>query len=85
LEEQGIVGVLAAAAAKLSVPGHVLPPGPRANKVECASTKPCQGAAQSAGCLQGASDAVDFKVEVSSSCAGASDGTPAHDTAIPVG
>jgi hypothetical protein len=72
LEEQGIGAVLATVAAKLSVASQMQPTGHRANKVACASTKPCQGAAQTAGCLQGASDAVDFKVAMSSQCAGSS-------------
>jgi hypothetical protein len=81
LEEQGIRTVLAAAS-KLSAASQMQPPGLRANKVACASTKPCQGAAQRGGCLQGTSDAADFKVAMSPPCAAASDEQAEPDTAV---
>jgi hypothetical protein len=82
LEEQGIHTVLAAAASKLSAASQMQQPSLRANKVASECMKPCQNAAQRGGCLQGASDAADLKVLVSSPCADASDEQAGPDTAV---
>jgi hypothetical protein len=83
LEEQGIGRIIVAVVVKLRMPGEILSVKCRANQVASTDMKSCQGPAQCGKGLQGATDAEDWNVVVSSPFADASDEQPATDATTP--